>query len=283
MAQETVKQITQGGVTRDVEDEVARQKAGSAIQGVIVNGTEVTPDSSTKKVSFNIPSPAQVDNQMDGNSENAVQNKVIKAYIDAVSQRIDTLIGSGNVQGAIDTFNEVVAFLNGINSSDTLAAKLLLKQDALVAGNGITIGSDGKTVSVDAEVVQPVTADGTFTIRIGNNEYTINLNHEHPDYQPKLTSANAGSNITITTDPQTGEVTISAAGGSGGISGITMNGNAVTVNNGVANLGTVLTQHQSLAGRVQSQDVVSIVKITQAAYDALQTKDSSTLYLITES
>ena len=69
------------------------------------------------------------DGQMSSTSENGVQNKVIKAYVDAVSQRIDTLIGSGNVQGAIDTFNEVVAFLNGINSSETLAAKLLLKAD----------------------------------------------------------------------------------------------------------------------------------------------------------
>lgn len=171
-----------------------------------------------------------------------------------------------------------------IPDTSGLATKTELnaKQDALVAGNGIAIAQDGKTVSVDAEVVEPVTADGTFAIRIGNDIYTISLNHEHPQYQPLLT---AGTNITITTDPQTGEVTISAAGGGGGsgISGITMNGTAVTVNNGVANLGTVLTQHQSLAGRVQSNDVVNIVKITQSAYDALSVKDSSTLYLITES
>ena len=77
-----------------------------------------------------IPEGAQTDSQMSDTSEAPVQNKVIKAYVDAVSQRIDTLIGSGNVQGAIDTFNEVVAFLNGISSSDTLAAKLLLKANA---------------------------------------------------------------------------------------------------------------------------------------------------------
>lgn len=66
----------------------------------------------------------ECDAQMSSTSENPVQNKVIKAYVDAVSARIDTLIGSGNVQGAIDTFNEVVSFLAGISSSDTLAAKL---------------------------------------------------------------------------------------------------------------------------------------------------------------
>ena len=58
------------------------------------------------------------DSAMSDSSENAVQNKIVKAYIDAVSLRLDTLIGSNNVQGVIDTFNEVKAFLNGINTSD---------------------------------------------------------------------------------------------------------------------------------------------------------------------
>ena len=155
------------------------------------------------------------------------------------------------------------------------------KQD-VIPNLAAIIANAGKGV---ADVSSPQ-EDGSFTITLANGDtYTVNLNHQHTQYQPLLSSANAGSNITITTDQQTGNIIISSTGGGGGggISGITMNGNAVTVNNGVANLGTVLTQHQSLAGRVQSQDVVSIVKISQANYDALQTKDSSTLYLIPES
>lgn len=172
-------------------------------------------------------------------------------------------------------------------------------QSGVIAGNGIT--KNGDVISVDAEVIQPLSANGTFAIRIGNDIYTINLNHEHPDYQPKLTSANAGSNITITTD-QHGNIIISATGGGGG-SGTQVqadwNQTDSTAVDYIKNKPTIpvvptsvsaftndagyLTQHQSLAGRVQSQDVVSIVKISQAAYDALQTKDSTTLYLITES
>lgn len=108
----------------------------------------------------------ECDPAMSSTSEKPVQNKVIKAYVDAVSQRVDTLIGSGNVQGAIDTFNEVVAFLNGINSSDTLAAKLALKantsdvytktqtdtllsgkQNTLTFDNAPTAGSDNPVKS----------------------------------------------------------------------------------------------------------------------------------------
>lgn len=228
MAQETVKQITQGGVTRPIEDEIARQKADSAIQGVIVNGTEVAPDSSTKKVSFNIPAPAHVDDQMSDSSEYAVQNKVVKAYVDAVSRRLDELVSTGNVQGVIDTFNEIKAFLNNFDESDTLVAELAKKVDK----------ENGKSLMTDAE-------------------------------HSKLAGLPTGAELTTAMGTK--------------ISGITMNGNAVTVSNGVANLGTVLTQHQSLAGRVQSQDVVSIVKISQADYTILPTKDPNTLYIITES
>ena len=60
-----------------------------------------------------------------------------------------------------------------------LQQQLATKQDKISAGNGIVIGNDGKTVSVDAEVVESENADGTFTVRIGGNTYTINLNHTH--------------------------------------------------------------------------------------------------------
>lgn len=75
---------------------------------------------------FTLPeqgSNIQVDTQL-ANSGNPIANSAVKAAIDSLNNELNTLIGSGNVQGAIDTFNEVVAFLNGISSSDTLAAKL---------------------------------------------------------------------------------------------------------------------------------------------------------------
>ena len=87
-----------------------------------------------------------------------------------------------------------------------------------------------------------------FTKRNGDT-ITLDLNHAHPQYQPLLT---AGANITIATNQQTGDLEISASGGG--------------------------------SGGVQSSDVATIVKLAdQASYEALPTKDSSTLYLIPES
>ena len=257
---------------RNKPDVVTGIKVGEGGETITPTGGIITLPNSGGQVT-------DADTEMSDTSENAVQNKVIKAYVDGLIQGLqnvlNTITQDGATQGVIDTFNEVKAFLEGISSSDTLAAKLLLKQDALVAGNGIVIGTDGKTVSVDAEVVQPVTADGTFSVRIGGNTYTINLNHSHPQYVTAQL-LKAGSNVSISVNQQTGEVTINAAGGSGGtITSITMNGAAVSVNNGVANLGNVVTP-QSLA----SEGFAKIVKTTQAAYDALTPKDENTLYII---
>jgi hypothetical protein len=225
-----------------------------------------------------------------------VGSKTLSALLDEMQEDIEHAGGSGVTQQdiddaiaalvagapqALDTLNELAAALgDNSNFAAAITQQLGTKQD-VIPNLATIIANAGKGI---ADVSSPQ-EDGSFTITLANGDtYTVNLNHQHTQYQPLLTSANAGSNVTITTDQQ-GNIIISSTGGGGGggISGITMNGNAVTVNNGVANLGTVLTQHQSLTGRVQSQDVVNIVKISQAAYDALPVKDSTTLYLITES
>lgn len=58
----------------------------------------------------------------------------LQSAINSLQSALDTLIGSGNVQGVIDTFNEVKAFLNGIDMSDpTLANQLLALNNAISA------------------------------------------------------------------------------------------------------------------------------------------------------
>ncbi len=68
-----------------------------------------------KKVSNTI-----IDSEMSDTSENAVSNKVIKAYVDRVKGYIDDILGK-NVTDAIDNINEILAFLSTISDKDTLA------------------------------------------------------------------------------------------------------------------------------------------------------------------
>lgn len=61
-----------------------------------------------------------IDSEMSDTSENAVSNKVIKAYVDRVKAYIDDILGK-NVTDAIDNINEILAFLSTISDKDTLA------------------------------------------------------------------------------------------------------------------------------------------------------------------
>jgi len=69
----------------------------------------------------------------------------LQAAITSLQNALNTLIG-GNVQGAIDTFNEVTAFLNGIDTSDpTLKNQLLALNTAITnLGNSLaTVATSG--------------------------------------------------------------------------------------------------------------------------------------------
>ena len=136
------------------------------------------------------------DDEMSSTSEKPVQNKVIKAYVDGLIQGVqnvlNTITQDGATQGVIDTFNEVKAFLEGISSSDTLAAKLatLVPQTRTINGkalsSNVTIGMSDIQGLVDAinnagngAVSVTTNQDGTFTIHVVETDYTINLNHTH--------------------------------------------------------------------------------------------------------
>ena len=111
----------------DQQTRMLKQRRNGSVENVFTipdGGTTMAPDT-----------------EMSGTSENAVQNKVIKAYVDAVSQRIDQLVSTGNVQGVIDTFNEIKAFLANFSESDTLVVELYKKVDK----------ENGKSLMTDAE------------------------------------------------------------------------------------------------------------------------------------
>lgn len=153
--------------------------------------------------------------------------------------------------------------------SDTEKSTWSGKQDALVSGTNIKtinnesiLGSGNITIqggsggSGDENVIEIVKVNGTALT---------------PD-------ANKAVDVTVPT-----ESTVSGWGftkNAGTITGITMNG-ASKGTSGVVNLGTVLTSHQDISGKVGSTTVHTIVSLTETEYIALSTKDSSTLYIIT--
>lgn len=111
-------------------------------------------------------------------------------------------------------------------------------------GSGITgITMNGSAVTVTSGVANLGTvvtdkSDKQDTLVSGTNIKTINNQ-----------SILGAGNITIE----------GGGGGGGGISGITMNGSAVTVTSGVADLGTVITEHQSLANYYTKSEIDAMI------------------------
>lgn len=183
-----------------------------------------------------------------------------------------------------------------VHPSDTSKQDVI--NDLSTIRSGATAGATALQPS-DVSVETPTNPDGTVLINVVGNTYIIDLNHTHPQYQPLLTE---GANITIAEDQQTGNLVISASGGGSSIAQVQVDWNQTdtTAVDYIKNKPTIpvvptnvssftndagyLTSHQSLAGRVQSSDVAQIVLLAdEAAYNALATKDSNTLYLIPES
>lgn len=186
------------------------------------------------------------------------------------------------------------------------------KTSDLVNDSGYTTNT-GTLTEADFDV--STQQDGTIVMTVGEDTYTINLNHEHPQY----VNANdlddyivAGTNVTIVKDSQTGVLTISSTGGSGSSTQVQANWNesdttsaayiqnkptipdvsgkadksemsvstssdqtTITLKSGTS--ATVINQHQSLNGYAKY-----VLCQDEASYNAIQNKDSDTLYLIPE-
>lgn len=61
----------------------------------------------------------EIDSEMSDTSENAVQNKVVKQYVDQLRADLDAIV-NGDASAAIESINEILAFLSTIEDTTTL-------------------------------------------------------------------------------------------------------------------------------------------------------------------
>jgi len=206
------------GVPRtDLDNDVnsSLDKADSAIQGLIVNNEEVVPDSTAKKVRISIPTQVQSDwNESSQSSPAFIKNKptvVSNVFYEPSTGKIWVSTGS-RVTELID----INTFFNSIsyNSSNNIIS-FLNKRGVVVA----TL--DASSFVVD-KFVENVTLDSS------TNELVITFN-----------TASGKSPI---------RVPLGSISGQGTVQSVKMNGGTpIQPVNGVIDLGTVITEHQSLS------------------------------------
>lgn len=134
----------------------------------------------------------------------------------------------------------------------------------------VTFGSNAFTSTAIPTKVSDITNDSGFITGITSSDVTSALgftpyNATNPNGYTSnvgtVTSVNnvspVNGNVTISIPSEVTESTVSGWGftkNEGTLTGITMNGNSVSVSNGVANLGTVITAHQDISGKQDKID-----------------------------
>lgn len=140
------------------------------------------------------------------------------------------------------------------------------KQDTLVSGTNIKTVNGNSLLGSGNIVISGGGGGGGDINSITMNGSAVPVNAGVADLGTVVTDKSdkqdtlvSGTNIkTINNESILGSGNITIQGG-GGISGITMNGSPVTVTSGVADLGTVITEHQSLANYYTKSEIDAMI------------------------
>ena len=163
-------------------------------------------------------------------SLNNYDSTEIEKEISSLRKDFDELV-DGDTSAAIETFNEIIAFLNGVSDTQNLSGivasieqQIAKKQDVITdlatIRNGATLGAS----AVQPSSLAKVATSGSYNDL--SNKPTI------PSAVTESTVANWGFTKNV-----------------GTITGVTMNGVSKGTS-GVVNLGTVITAHQDISGKV---------------------------------
>lgn len=237
----------------------------------------------------------------------------VRAQITSLTNRLDTLVG-GDVTQAIETFNEVIAFLDGLDDTQSLA-QIIASIQTEIAGKADSATTYTKT-EADNKFATNETVNGaaflggesgssTTTDFDPQTDTVWNIPQSLGSTAKAQARANIGAQETLVsgTNVKTingesllgqGNITIQGSGEANVIESISVNNTPVApdANKNVnINIPAAVTESTVAGwgftkntGNVSSTAVNTIVRISQSDYDALvqaQTVDANTLYLIT--
>lgn len=107
----------------------------------------------------------QIDSEMSDISGGLVPNKIIKAYVDAVKAELDAIVG-GDATDAIDSINEILAFLSTMADSDTLAGIVANLKKMIQKGDDGNIRYTNEAIAALKQYLDD--ADNDLDEKIGN-------------------------------------------------------------------------------------------------------------------
>jgi len=191
-------------------------------------------------------------NESDTTSKAYIQNKptipTVPTNVSAFTNDAGYTTNTGTITGI--TMNGVSKGTSGVVDLGTVITDISGKQDVIDSSH-----------KLDADLVDDTTSTNKFVTASDKSTWS--------GKQDALVS---GTNIkTINGNSILGEgnLVIEGGGSGGGITGITMNGSPVTVTSGVADLGTVITEHQSLANYYTKSEIDAMIGNISSSLDTI--------------
>lgn len=193
-----------------------------------------------------------------------------------LSEALSTLRGdfdklvSGDTTTAIKTFNEVIAFLDGIQDSQDLSSiiasieqQIAAKQDKITDLDAIRSGAEkgatalqsyteqykGTITGVTIEASNGLSGGGTVSADTGSTDGTIKIRGIAATNKGRLGMSVLYSGDLKDKTYQDGAAAAAAHTHSQYLTGVIINGTTKNPSSGVVDLGTVITSHQDISGK----------------------------------
>lgn len=180
----------------------------------------------------------------------------INAAVSSLQTQLNTLV-SGNANDAINSFNEIIAFLDGIKDSQDLSSiiasieqQIAAKMDKVTLAKVATSGSYNdlsNKPTIPSAVTESTVSGWGFTKNTGT--------YSKPSGGiPKTDLASAVQTSLGKADTALQSYTEQYKGT---VTGVKINGSTKNPSSGVVDLGTVITSHQDISGKLDKTEAAS--------------------------
>ena len=184
--------------------------------------------------------------------------------ISGLETRFNTLV-SGDASTAIESFNEIVAFLDGVQDTQDLAGIIAsIEQQIATKQDKIT----------DLETIRSGAAKGATALQSVPSEYITESELNAKSYA--TTSQLSGKQDTITdlatirSGAALGATALQTETYKGTVTGVKINGTTKNPSSGVVDLGIVITAHQDISGKADKSSLATVA--TSGSYNDLSNK-----------
>ena len=174
----------------------------------------------------------------------AASTYATKTALSQLQTQIDTLVG-GDSASAIESFNEIIAFLEGVEDTETL--------EGIIAGINAEIAKKADKTAATTSAAGLMSASDKTKLNGIASGAEVNV---QSDWSVTDTTSDAYIKNKPTIPSAVSESTVSGWGftkNAGTITGIKMNGSSKGTS-GVVDLGAVITAHQDISGKVDKVD-----------------------------